>query len=77
VAAWPGEARVVRFVVEQKRPLADGMAFGAAGAYQRLDGTAYFEIDPKDPLNAVIVNIDKASRNAGGMVEISSPFVIL
>ena len=77
VAAWPGEARVVRFVVEQKRPLADGMAFGAAGAYQRLDGTAYFEIDPKDPLNAVIVNIDKAPRNARGMVEFSSPFVIL
>ncbi len=77
VAAWPGEARVVRFVVEQKRPLAEGTAFGATGAYERLDGTAYFEIDPKDPLNAVIVNIDKAPRNARGMVEFSSPFVIL
>jgi len=71
------EARVVRFVVEQRRPLAEGMAFGSAGAYERLDGTAYFEVDPKDPLNAVVVNLDKAPRNTRGMVEFSAPFVIL
>ena len=71
------EARVVRFVVEQRRPLAEGMAFGGAGAYERLDGTAYFEVDPKDPLNAVVVNLDKAPRNTRGMVEFSAPFVIL
>src|SRR5206468_7321876 len=76
-APSPGYARVVRFVVEQKRPLAEGTTFGNAGAYERLDGTAYFEIDPKDPLNAVVVNIDKAPRNARGMVEFSAPFVIL
>ena len=70
-------ARVVKFVVEQKRPFADGMAFGATGAYERLDGTAYFEVDPKDPLNAVSVNLDKAPRNARGMVEFSAPFIIL
>jgi alpha/beta hydrolase family protein len=74
--SW-SEARVIRFVVEQKRPLADGNPFGTAGPYERLDGTAYFEVDPKDPLNAVIVNLDKAPRNARGMVEFSSPFVIL
>jgi len=71
------DARVVRFVVEQKRPLAEGTTFGSAGGYERLDGTAYFEVDPKDPLNAIIVNLDKAPRNARGMVEFSSPFVIL
>src|SRR5258706_3872323 len=70
-------ARMVRFVVEQKRPLAEGTSFGSAGAYERLDGTAYFEVDPKDPLNAVIVNIDKAPRNARGMVECRVPFLIL
>jgi len=77
LAPWPSEARVVRFVVEQKRPLAEGTSFGSGGAYERLDGTAYFEVDPKDPLNAVIVNLDKAPRNARSMVEFSSPFVIL
>jgi len=77
LAPSPSDARVVRFVVEQTRPLAEGTTFGSAGAYERLDGTAYFEVDPRDPLNAVIVNIDKAPRNARGMVEFSSPFVML
>ena len=73
----PSEARVVRFVVEETRVLADGMAFGSTGPYERLDGTAHFEVDPKDPLNAIIVNLDRAHRNARGMVEFSSPFSIL
>jgi hypothetical protein len=53
------------------------VAWGTAGAYERLDGTAYMEVDPRDPLNAVIVNLDKAPRNARGMVEYSAPFFIL
>jgi hypothetical protein len=35
------------------------------------------EVDPRDPLNAIIVNLDKAPRNGRGMVEFSSPFLIL
>src|SRR5882672_4127413 len=77
LAPIPSDARVVRFVVEQKRPLAEGTALGGSGAYERLDGTAYFEVDPRDPLNAIIVNLDKAPRNARGMVEFSAPFSIL
>src|SRR5580698_6968116 len=73
----PSEGRVVRFVVEQKRVFAGGNAFGAVGPYERLDGTAYFEVDPTDPLNAIIVNISKAPKNAKGMVEFSAPFFIL
>lgn len=73
----PSEARVVRFVVEQRRPFADGMSFGDVGPYERLDGTAHHEVDPRDPLNAVIVNIDRAPRNARGLVEFRAPFFIL
>jgi len=71
------QARVVRFVVEQTRSFAGGMSFGNVGPYQRLDGTAYMEVDARDPLNAVIVNLDKAPRNAKGLVEFSAPFFIL
>jgi Alpha/beta hydrolase domain len=79
VATLPrsSEARVVAFVVEQRRLFASGMSWGTAGPYERLDGTAYMEVDPRDPLNAVIVNLDKAPKNARGMVEFSSPFFIL
>ena len=76
-AAAPVEARVVRFVVEQTRPVAEGKSFGAAGAYERLDGTVYFEVDPNDPLNALIVNLDKAPKTPNGMVGFSAPFYVL
>jgi len=34
------------------------------------------EVDPRDPLNAIVVNLDKAPRNARGMVEFSSPTAV-
>jgi hypothetical protein len=71
------DARVTRFVVEERVSLATGTEWGTAGAYERLKGTAYMEVDPRDPLNAVIVNLDRAPLNARGMVEFSSPFLIL
>ena len=77
VTAASLEARVVRLVVEKRRPLAEGKSFGASGPYERVEGTAVFEIDPQDALNRVIVNIGKAPRNRAGRVEFSSPFVIL
>ena len=71
------EARVVRLVVEQRRVFAEGKEFGSVGPYERLDGTVYMEVDPDDPLNAVIVNLNKAPRNARGLVEFSTTFYIL
>ncbi len=77
LGAVPVEARVTRFVVERTTPYADGRTFGDVGAFERLEGTAYFEVDPSDPLNAVIVNIDRAPRNARGLVEFSASFVLI
>jgi hypothetical protein len=71
------EARVTRFVVEERILFDKGSSWGKAGAYERLKGTAYMEVDPRDPLNAVIVNLSGAPRNKQGMVEFSSPFRIL
>src|SRR2546426_1082965 len=75
--AASSEAHVVGFVVEQTRPIADGKSFGDVGPYERLDGTVYIEVDPRDPLNAGIVNLDKAPRTSKGLVGFSSPFFIL
>lgn len=71
------EARVTRFVVGYRSSVGDGAKWGSAGAYEKLLGTAFMEVDPQDPLNALIVNLDKAPRNSRGMVEFSSPFAIL
>ena len=35
-----------------------------------------FLVDPDDPLNAVIVNLDRAPRNAEGFVEFSAPSLV-
>jgi hypothetical protein len=71
------EAKVVRFVVESRQPFAEGTAWGTTGAYERLVGTAYLEVDPTDPLNAVIVDLTNAPKNARGRVEFRTPFFIL
>src|SRR5262245_25759456 len=71
------EARVVRFVVEERIVVAGGMDWGTAGPYERLKGRAYMEVDPRDPLNALIVNLDRAPQNARGNVEFDSPIMIL
>ena len=71
------EARVVRIVVDRTTPYADGKTFGEAGAFERLEGTVYMEVDPEDPLNAVVVNLDRAPRNANGFVEFSAPFFLI
>ena len=75
--ATPAQGRVVQFVVEETRPYAEGRSFGDVGPYERLTGTVHMEVDPTDPLNAVIVNLDRAPRTPDGMVAFSAPFVII
>ena len=63
-------------------PVNSPPAFGgdtsfSAGQYQMINGTIQGEVDPKDPLNAVIVDIGHAPRNARGMVEYSTDFQLL
>ena len=53
-----------------------GATFGA-GQYQMINGTVRGEVDPSDPLNAVIVDIALAPRNSHGMVEYSTDFQLL
>jgi hypothetical protein len=73
----PAEARITRIVIEQRDAAAfQGQAFGPAGRYERLSGHAYGELDPKNPLNAIITDIEFAPRNARGMVEYTATFSI-
>jgi hypothetical protein len=45
--------------------------------YEKIVGRVFFAVDPKDPRNAVVVDLDKAPRNAAGKVEFSSDFYIV
>jgi hypothetical protein len=71
-------ARIIRLVIERvEGPAFEGYRFGTVGQYQWLIGYALGELDPRDPRNAGIVNLDKAPRNARGMVEYRFDFHIL
>jgi hypothetical protein len=62
------EAKVTELVIvsRESRP---SKASSSSGQYERLSGFAEGALDPADPLNAGIVNIDKAPRNDEGLVE--------
>ena len=75
-AACAVEARVTELDYTV-RPFAAGASFGAAGAYERVTGTARGELDPLDARNRGIVNLDRAPKNAAGRVEYQVEFDLL
>jgi hypothetical protein len=76
--AAPVDARITGITITTTTsPAFAGQSFGQVDQYEQLDGTAFGEIDPHDPLNTVIQDIELAPRNSRGMVEYSMDFSIL
>jgi hypothetical protein len=76
----PVHARVTKIVIDQTASPAfcrDGKCpvYGAAGQYEQIAGRAYGELDPKDPLNGLIQDIE-LSKDADGKVRYVATFVI-
>jgi hypothetical protein len=77
-ASATARAGIVRIEITRvESPTFEGRAFGTVGQYEKLAGVAYGEIDPADPLNAVITDIALAPRNARGCVEYTAAVYIL
>lgn len=68
---------LISVAITRTEPLAADTHFGAAGAYEKLIGTAYGAIDPTHGSNRRIALIDLAPRNAHGLVEYSTGFYLL
>lgn len=62
-------AEVVRVTVASRTEIDFG--------YEKIVGRVFFAVDPRDPHNALIADIDKAPRNTAGLVEFSSDLYIL
>jgi hypothetical protein len=78
LASAPSFAKVKTFVIDTRTsPAFGGASFGTAGKYETLAGRAFGELDPNDPLNAIIQDIDLAPRNAAGNVEYTATFFIV
>jgi hypothetical protein len=67
------QARVVRIVVDEVKPLA--MATGQTIAYEQVSGRAFGELDPHDALNAIIHDID-LGKSADGKLRYTASFVL-
>jgi hypothetical protein len=59
---------VTHFQVLSRRPYEGGRAFGEHGPFERIDGVLHYAVNPNDPLNAGIADLDLAPRDAGGLV---------
>jgi hypothetical protein len=70
-------AAVVRVELSERSDVLAGQAFAAVGPYERMIGKAYFAIDPANPANRIIADIDKAPRNEKGLVEFSADLYVL
>ena len=75
--AWELPARVVRVEVLSRANVLEGKSFGDAGGYEKIIGKIHFAVKPDDPHNKIVVDLDKAPRNAEGEVEFASDFYVL
>jgi hypothetical protein len=68
------DAGVIKIVIEHKEVL--DKAYGKAGQYELLSGHFTGELDPNDPHNKIINDIQLGGRNARGLVEYTGTFAI-
>jgi alpha/beta hydrolase family protein len=68
---------LLRFEIAARVPYAEAHRFGAVGAYEQVDGTAHFAVDPNHPANARICDLKLAPRTAAGLVAFTADLSLL
>ena len=77
-AASPAQARITKIQITAKEsPTLAAIPGPASGSTKKSSGRRLARLDPNDPKNAVIVDLQLAPRNAAGKVEYSFDFYIL
>src|SRR6266542_5240554 len=77
IAPVAAHALVTRVEITERVTYAGGMSFGTVGPYEQIRGRLHYEVDPANPANARIVDLQFAPRNAAGKVEFASDFHLL
>ncbi|MGH9418850.1 MAG: alpha/beta hydrolase domain-containing protein, partial [Thermoanaerobaculia bacterium] len=70
-------ARVDHIDITSRTDYLGGKSFGLAGAYERIQGRAYFVVDPENVHDAAIVDLKRAQRYVHGEVGFSADIDIL
>ena len=68
---------VTKLEIASRSQFANGESFGDTGPYELVEGKAYFAVDPLNPRNQVITDVDMAPRNSAGKVAMSADFAVL
>src|SRR5579863_422974 len=68
---------VTQMEIRSRTLFAEGRAFGAVGPYERIDGVLHLAVDPADPANQRIVDLDRAERAADGRVTFAADVCLL
>jgi hypothetical protein len=68
---------VVELEIADSTQFADGESFGEVGPYQLLTGIAHFGVDPRNPRNQAITDLELAPRDSFGKVRFSADFAML
>jgi hypothetical protein len=77
LVAPAANAAVDHVEITERVPLAGGVRFGTAGAYEKIRGKAWIALDPDLSANAAIVDLKLAPRDAKGRVLFSTDFLML
>ena len=77
VLSGGASAHITRLEVIGQDDFAGGQPFGSAGAFVHIRAIAHGELDPADPLNAVILGLSQAPRMPSGMVAYDTDVEIL
>ena len=81
-AAYAGNGRAVAQVtrveiLRREAPALGSKSFGDAGQYEKIEGRVHGQVDPRNPRNKIITDLDLAPRNSAGNVEYAADFVLL
>ncbi len=68
---------ITELAIAKRSSFASGESFGDVGAYELLEGTAHFAVDPRNARNRGITDLDLGPRNGQGKVEFSADFAML
>ena len=68
---------VVAVNIKARHPYAGGKSFGESAAYERIEGAFTFAVDPGNPANAAIVDLEYAPVDDQGRVRFESDFTLI
>ena len=68
---------VVDARITRKEPLAGGQSFSDSGEYERIDGVVTFAVDPANPANRNIVDLQYAPAGTDGRVRFVADFTLV